>query len=267
MNKMRSLFLVLALGLGLFSHCAQAQTSAQTMTFSIICQYVTNTYTTNASPPSITQNSHIVTVLLNSASLVKAMAVDIFGTNWMTNWPRWAGASIVYEQNLYSGNQGIFMRYQGRQMNVSSFFTNSFSSNGFANMFSQDVGSVLNGTNYALGETNYLLPLVGRVPTQTPMESDNLAYLTFTSTNTSFTLFGYSQGSLVNTVFDQQGNVGQVIKGQIIGSGTFSLNVTTNFLRLTNSTAAPAINYQGLGHGTIYVAAPYHLDFGPPEGP
>jgi hypothetical protein len=263
MKKMRCLFLVLALGLSLCSQRAQGQTSAQSMTFSIICQYVTNTYTTNLSTHTTNQDQRVQTVLLNSGNLVKAMAIDMFGTNW----PKWQFASIVYEQNLESSNQGIYLRYQNKQTNVSSFFTNGLSTNGFANMFSQDVPGLFNGTNYAMDGTNSILPLTGRVPTQSPTVSDDLAYLTFNSANTSFTLFGYSQGSLLNTVFDKKGDVGKVVKAQIIGAGTFSLNVTTNFLHVTNATAAPAINYSGLAHGTVNVNLPYHLNIGPPEGP
>jgi hypothetical protein len=268
MKKLRCLFLVLALALGFCSQRAQAQVVAETMTFSIICQYVTNTYVTNLSQETVTTNAHVTTVLLNSANLVKAMAADIFRTNWATNWPRWIGSSIVYEQNMETGNYGIFMRFGGRQMNVSSFFTNVFSTNGFANMFSQDVPSVFNGTNYDSNGTNSLLPVTGGgIFIGGPAASDNLAYLTFTSSNSSFNLFGYSQGTVVNTVFDREGDVGKVVQGLIVGAGTFSLNVTTNFLRVTTNNAVPPINYPGLAHGTVYVSAPYHLNFGPPEGP
>jgi len=248
----------------LCSQRAQAQTTAQTMTFSIICQYVTNTYTTNLSTQTVTQNPRVLTVLLDSANLVKSMAVDLFNTNWT----KWQFASIVYEQNQESGNQGIFLRYWGNQTNVSSFFINSFSSNGFANMFSQDVAGAFNGTNYAVNGTNSLLPLTGGgIFIGGPDASDNLAYLTFTSVNTSFTFFGYSQGTLLNSVFDKEGDVGKVNKALLTGAGTFSLNVTTNFLSVTNATAVPPIHYNGLAHGTVNVAAAYHLNIGPPEGP
>jgi hypothetical protein len=53
----------------------------------------------------------------------------------------------------------------------------------------------------------------------------------------------------------------------LVGAGTFSLNVTTNFLLVTTTNAAPPIKYVGLAHGTIYLAIPYHLDIEPPEGP
>jgi hypothetical protein len=271
MKKMRSLFLVLVLGLGLCCPRAQGQTTAMTMTFSIICQYVTNSYTTNLSPLVINKFQRVTTVLLNSANLVKAMSVDMFGTKW-TNW---AGASIVYEQNMTNGNQGIFLRLAGRQTNVSSFFVNDFSTNGFVNMFSQDVDSAFHGTNYDIMGTNSQLPLVGgnvyehETSTNSNFNvSDNLAYLTFTSVNTSFTLFGFSQGTLLNTVYDREGDIAKVNKAMITGAGTFTLNVTTNFLDIavTNATQTPAIHYVGLAHGTVYMAIPYHLNIGSAEG-
>jgi len=268
MNKMRCLFLVLAFCLALCAQRGQAQVVAETLTFSIICQYQTNTYVTNLATQTVTTNAHVQTVLLNSANLVKAMAADIFRTNWTTNWPRWAGSTIVYEQNMETGNTGIFMRFAGRQMNVSSFFTNSFSTNGYADTFSQDVPSVFNGTNFDSNGTNSLLPVTGHgIFIGGPDTSANLAYLTFTSSNSSFNLFGYSQGTIEETVFDRAGDIGKVNKAQIIGAGTFSLNLTTNFLFATTNNAVTPTNYAGVAHGTIYMAAPYHLDIEPPEGP
>jgi hypothetical protein len=102
---------------------------------------------------------------------------------------------------------------------------------------------------------------------------DNLAYLTFHSSNISFTLFGYSQGVLIFTPFEP-GGVGKVDKAEIIGAGTFSLNLTTNFFFRTNgypnvvTSVVPAVIYTGLAHGTVVAPTPYYrLNFGPPEGP
>jgi len=102
---------------------------------------------------------------------------------------------------------------------------------------------------------------------------DNLAYLTLTTSNISFTLFGVSQGSLVDVAYDSTGHVGKVDKAQITGVGTFSLNLTTNVLYVTTNTPGVvtnvvlATNYVGLAHGTVYFLAPFHQDYGPPEGP
>ncbi|HTA29519.1 MAG TPA: hypothetical protein VK731_03500 [Candidatus Cybelea sp.] len=234
-----------------------------TMTFSIICQYVTNTFTTNYSPLVITEHTNVETVLLNSANLVKAMAIDLFGTKW-TNW---APATIVYEQNQNTGNEGIFLRYLGKQTNVSPFFTNLLSGYGYSNTFSADVPLVFNGNNLATNATgSTILPLTGRVTIQNPPVTANLAYLTFSSSNTSFTLFGYSQGSLLNTIYDKEGDTALVNKAMIVGAGTFNLNVTTNFLLVTNSTAVVPKYYGGVAHGTVYMAIPYHLNIDASDG-
>jgi hypothetical protein len=317
MKQMRYLFLALALSFGLCARQSQAQTVGQTMTFSIVCQYVTNLYTTNTTTGVINQDQHLTTVLVDTPNIVKAILVDLFWTSnstaWHSNYARWESARLVYEENMTNGHQGIYLRVGDRQTNVSSFFTNSFSTNGCANMFSQDAAKVIGGTIYPAITTNGYadvsspvasnlfdetvfpsnsLPLTGgfgyleHAGTSNNYTSyDNLAYLTLTTSNTSFTLFGLSQGLLVDAVYAADGGVGKVDQAEIIGAGTFSLNLSTNFLRLTNgfrydvnlsdtvvtnylvTNAVPAANYTGLAHGTVYVRAPYRLDFGPPEGP
>jgi hypothetical protein len=319
MKKMRYLFLVLALGFGLCAQRAQSQTVGQPMTFSIICQYVTNIYTTNASTKEIYQNQLLTTVLLSSANLIKAMIVDTFwrnnATTWQSNFTYWSASTLSYEENMITGNQGIYLVHGTNQLNVTSFFgTNIFSTNSVANMFAQDATNVFSGTIYpaistngyanllsGAGSTNFddaiipdsTLPLSGGYGffyTNSPATSnnyaayDNLAYLTFNSSNISFNLFGYSQGALVIAAYDNN-LLGKVDQGQIVGAGTFNLNLTTNFLRLTSNfvyyvnlsadvttnhtvtNAIPATNYSGLAHGTVFVGKPFRLNFGPPEGP
>jgi hypothetical protein len=231
--------------------------------------------------------------------MVKAIAIDMFTNAW-TNWQ---ASDLVYEENMTSGNQGIFLRYGTNNVNVSRFFTNRFSTNGYANMFSRDVPAVFGGPIYpAFSSNGYAslfpqeatndfdatihpdnsLPLAGGygyflgdgMTSNNYTLYDNLAYLTFATRNISFTLFGYSQGALINTVYDPEGNVGKVDRAEIIGAGTFSLNLTTNFLFRTNgypdvvATVVPATNYTGLAHGTVIAPAPYYrLDYGPPKGP
>jgi hypothetical protein len=273
------------------------------MNFSIICQYVTNTYTTNAGATLTDQ--HVLTVIIDSANIVKAIAIDMFTNEW-TNWQL---ATLVYEENMTNGNQEIFLRYNGKQTNVSPYFVNSFSPNGYANMFSQDATNALAGTIFPSFSTNGYANLFAQEATNVyadtnfPANSlplagtygyglgpvgvgyDNLAYLTISTRNISLALFGYSQGTLVDTVYDVQGHTGKVDKAQILGVGTFNLNLTTNFLFRTNgfpistnitaratnvvvvtNVVAPLFGV-GLAHGTVMVLGPYHLDIGPPEGP
>jgi hypothetical protein len=312
MKQMRILFLILALGAGLGAQRAQGQTAAQTMTFSIICQYVTNTYTTNVDRTVLT-NQHILTVVINSANIVRAIIADTFwnsnSTDFQTNLAKWGPASLVYEENMTNHNQGIFLRYMGQQTNVSRYFTSSFSTNGYANMFAHDVTNAFVGTIFPTVSTNGYADVFSEdvtnnyadndFPTNTlPLSGlygfgngpaglgyDNLAYLTLFTKNTSFSLFGYSQGTLLNVVYDLEGNVGKVDKALVVGAGTFSLNLNTNYLFLTNpftnyyylpghrltndvlTNSIPATNYVGLAHGTLLLAPPYHINIGPPEGP
>jgi hypothetical protein len=261
MKKMRCLFLVLALGFGLCAQRVQGQTSEQVMSFSIICQYVTNYYTfTNSTTKVVNQYLLLDTVILNSANLAKAMAVDLLNTNWI----QWAGAEICYEVNLANGNQGIFLRLGSKQTNVSSFFGNSFT-----NAFSQNVSNVFSGTNYATS-----LPLGGNNNDQGGTTitnsnfSGNLAYLTFVSSNMSFNLFGYSQGPVVHGsgYLDGQLYEQYLPEPEIAGAGTFTLNVTTNVFLVPTSNGTPT-NYTGVAHGTVFVQQPFFLPIGPPEGP
>jgi hypothetical protein len=294
MKQMRCLFLVLALGSGWCAQRSQAQTIAQRISFSIICQYVTNTYNTNAEGTGY-ENQTITTVLINTPNLVRAIAVDLFWTNnvttWTTNWEFWSQATINFEQTLSDGHQGIFLRYGKVQTNIDRFFTNTSSFNGFSNMFSQCVPTVFGGTNYTVSGTNpSTLPLNGGHDylvnsgqiSNNYAASDNLAYLAFSSTNTSFTLFGYSQGSLTNVGHDSAGQLVKVPQGPIYGAGTFSLNLTTNFLRFddgfllyydlahgvvttrTATNTVPATNFVGLAHGSVNLGQPYNVDV---EGP
>jgi hypothetical protein len=260
MKKMRCLFLVLVLGCGVCAQRAQGQVAAQNITFSIICQYITNIYATNISALTTNENQQVTTVIVNSHNLAKAAAIDLLGTNWT----KWQGASFIYEQNMITSNQGIYLRLNGKQTNVSQFFGDNFT-----NMFTQNVSNVYSGTNYAslplIGGIKYD---VGGVKSTNYTASDNLAYLTFSTTNISFSLFGYSQGSLVNVIYDREGDTAKVDQPEIVGAGTFSLNVTTNIYPYLNITKyTPATNYTGLAHGTVMFSAPYHFDIEPPEGP
>jgi hypothetical protein len=299
MKKMRFLFLALALSLGWCAGRAQGQTIAQTMTFSVICQYVTNTYTTNGGIVSMGQ--HLNTVALTSANIVRAIAADVFGTGW-TNWE---SATLFYEENMTNGNQGIFLYYKGNQTNVSRYFTSSTSTNGFANMFSKDVPNVFGGTIYPTLSSNSYVDLVSQDPINPHPETnfpggslplsgvygygngpvatayDDLAYVTLTTRNTSFTLFGYSQGNLFNAIYDQEGHVGIVDAALIAGAGTFSLNLTSNLLFITNgyplstnitprgtnivlaTNVVLATNLFGVAHGTLTVGTRYRLAEGP----
>jgi hypothetical protein len=124
MNKIRSIVFAAAAALLMSTSGLHAQTSIQRISFSLLGEYQTNVFNTN-SGASTSENSYIRNILIGSGNVVKAIAVDLEGTNWRN----WAGASLVREVNLTNGNEGIFLRLNGRQTNVSSFFGGSFSNN------------------------------------------------------------------------------------------------------------------------------------------
>ena len=259
MKKMRCLFLFLAAGFGLCAERAHAQTTYQIMNFGIICQFTTNYLTlTNPTTQVVTHYIEPQTVFMNSANLVKDMAIDLMGT---TNWARWTGASIVYEVNLATGNQGIYMRLNGRQTNVSQYFSTNFT-----NLFSQNASNVFSGTNYATS-----LPLGGDNNDQSGLDImssryfGNLAYLTFSTSNNSFALFGYSQGPVALAEGSLDGVLYQryLPRSEIVGAGTFSPNIYF----IPTTTGSPPDFYNGVAHGTVFVQVPHFIPIGPPEGP
>jgi hypothetical protein len=262
MKKMQCLFLVLALGFCLRAQRVQGQVSEQLMTFSIVCQYVTNSLNvTNSKTKVVTHYDDIQTVILNTGNVVKAIDLKLFTTNWMS----WFPASVLYEVNLSTGNQGIYLRHAGIQSNISDLFGNSFT-----NMFSQNVNSVFIGTNSPTS-----LPLGGDLNDENPDNVTNidrfanLAYLTFSTSNIAFNLFGYSQGNIVHGSGHLDGTLYSryLPVGEVVGAGTFSLNVTTNIYRVTTPDGSPATNYTGVAHGIVNVGTAYFLPIGPPDGP
>ncbi|MGP8201946.1 MAG: hypothetical protein ACLQU4_20845 [Limisphaerales bacterium] len=125
MNKIRFSIFAAAVALLMTAGGLHAQTSIQNLAFSLIGEYQTDFFSTNASGALTNEATHIHQILIATGNVVKALAVDLEGTNW-TNW---AGARLVREVNLTNGNEGIFLRLNGRQTNVSSFFGGSFSNN------------------------------------------------------------------------------------------------------------------------------------------
>jgi len=127
-----------------------AQTSIQRLTFSLLGEYQTNIFYTNSdNPPLTNEDSRTHTILIGTGSVIKALAVDLEGTNYST----WTGSELVREVNLTNGNEGIFLRKAGNQTNVSSFFGGSYSNNftaGLSNAFpalNNNFANVIFGSN------------------------------------------------------------------------------------------------------------------------
>ncbi len=261
MKNMRCLFLILALGFSLGAPRAQGQTASQVMTFSLVCQYVTNFVTvTNQTTGDVTYYSQLETVVVNTANIAKAIAIQKFGTNWSL----WSPADIFYQVNMTNGASGIYLGKENKYTNISDLFGSSLT-----NFFSQNVDTVFTGTNYASS-----LPLGGNLNDESPAmftninRFANLASVTFGTSNFSFSLFGYSQGNLTHATGYLDGQLYQYYLpvGQITGAGTFSLNLTTNVFLVPTTNGTPT-NYAGIAHGTIYLGAARFLTNAPPYGP
>jgi hypothetical protein len=159
--------------------------------------------------------------------------------------------------NLSNGAEGIYLRKGLNATNISRFFGTSYS-----NAFTGDVTNVFKGTNYA---TNATMPVFGgwryMQPTNTITNysvADGLHYVSFSCSNTSFDIFGYSQGRVAHPVGRADGTVYETntIWSEILGAGTFNLNVTTNIYSVAASNGTPAY-YGGLAYGTVYLSSPY----------
>ena len=263
MNKIRFGFFIVVLNAGRAGRQRpHAQTSIQRLTFSLFAEYQTNVYSTNTAGlggPLTNTHSLISNILIGTHSVLKAMAIDLEGTNW-TNW---TDASLVREVNLTNGNEGIFLRTATTETNVSSFFGGSFSNN-----FTSGV------TNAFPGVTNNFTPqleLVRGLLTMTSptnfatnyAKTAGLYFISLNTTNMKFNLVAVGDGTVTNV----QGNVDGVhyereINAQSLGTaGAFYLNVATN---LFNMGSNPPVFFSGPMRGTFTLGQP---QFSPIPGP
>jgi hypothetical protein len=290
MNKIRFLFLTVLCAFGFSVQRSEAQIAGQTMTFSIICQYITNTASTNLQSSQVTTVQHLETVLISSVNLVHSIALDLFDreyTNQGALHINWNAGHLIYEQNLLSGEQGVFLRAGRFQTDVSSYFINTnFSAGGYSNIFSTDANAAFASTLYVTNTTltnSPFLPIAEGYVYSNSLTSevssnftlfDNLAYVDFDTTNfhnTQFRLFGYSEGHLIG--LEYAGLYHKLNQAHIVAAGTFRMNLTTNLFNavdgqmVTNpyhtnvvytiTNAVTPLYLSGLAHGTINFSAPY----------
>jgi hypothetical protein len=270
MNKVRFLFAVVCAAFILVGRQAQAQTTIQYMSFYLVGNYQTNIVTTNADGTQT--NSHLYTpqFLVNGVNLVKALAVDAVGTKW-TNW---AGAYLLREVNLINGHEGIYLRIDGVQTNVSQYFQDSYSNNftyGLTNAFPAvtNFDAVTNSVTLTNGDivttnTN-LIPdpeinrgwlYQGSVTNGTNFGAHyGLHYISFHTSNLQFNLIGTSYGlrtpvaqRIDGTLYEQD-----ILSETITSSGLFLLNTTTNIYGQGEN---PQIFVGGPIHGTLHIGPP-----------
>jgi hypothetical protein len=284
MNKIRFSVFAAGVALALAAGGLHAQTSIQYLTFSLIGEFQTNTFTTNTSggtPVSTNEVLVVHPILFSTANVVKAIAVDLEGTNWDvdgTDSTNWDGARLVREVNLTNGAEGIFLRKGTTQINVSRFFGASFTNN-FTGYLSNYLGLVTNGftnsftNNSTTNFTNCFPPqaaiIGGKVyidPTGTTTNynsSAGLYTLSFFTSNVQFNTFGVGSGVIANVRGQIDGNLYErLIYSESIGmAGAFYLNTMSNIFN--TGTNLPAY-IGGPLHGGITTGAGSFSDISGP---
>src|ERR1017187_4346140 len=192
---------------------ARGQILYQRLSFSIFGQYTTNVAVTNSTNPlSVNEANVLKTVLMTSANLVKAMALDFAGTNYAS----WTGSYLEREINMTNGAEGIFLcRTTAPVTNydVSRYFNYSFTNN-FASKAA--LGSHFAGITNFINTPRSFYP-TNFSPANNPLVGDNiylrktgnitntwsgsgLYYVEFYTTNLQFNLLGYGNSTSIDPV-------------------------------------------------------------------
>ncbi len=245
-----------------------AQISVQRITISLLAEYQANTFATNTSSgaPLTNTYSKIKTILIATGNVVKSIAIDMAGPNWT----EWSGAELVREVNLTNGHEGIFLRKGTNNVNLSNYFSGTFSNNftsGWTNGFPAATNNIYGQTNLTInGMSNNAAPsfeLVRGVLRQTgttnfttnDVTTAGLYFLSLNTTNIKFSIVGSGDGTVQNVAGSISGTrYERAINSEIFGSvGTFLLNVTSNIFN--TGTDSPAY-VTGPLRGTIFVGTP-----------
>jgi hypothetical protein len=268
--KQVQLLMAVLFGTVILAGNARGQILYQRLTFSIFGQYVTNEATTNSiNPLTVNETNVLKTVLISSASLVKAMALDFAGANY-TNW---TGSYLEREINMTNGAEGIFLyrtTAPATNLDVSRYFNLSFS-NDFA--YEPDLNSHFAGITNYVNTPGYFYP-ANFSPANNPIVGDNvyvrktgnitntwsgsgLYYVEFYTTNLAFNLLGFGTSTSIDPVehFDKLPYSNLVSTLEVAGVGTFAVNnATTN-----GSGVVVTTNYyliSGPAHGSFGTAPP-----------
>jgi hypothetical protein len=290
MNKIRFRFLVATVALVLSAGAIQAQTSLQKLTFSLLGQYETNTFYTNSdSPPLTNEYSQIRTILITTGDVVKALAVDLEGTNWN----KFSGGSLFYAVNLTNGAEGMLLRNGTNEADVSSFFGGTFSNN-FTGQLTNEFHAL--NTNLAFAFTNIMTNVAtnGSVTNIFTNVFTNLAangagnnfavesplfhgwrrmtdatttttnfwgtagiyFISLNTTNIKFNLLGVGNGSATNLTGHIDGTAYERtnVDSEFLGTaGSFYLNVETNIYNMGTN---PPVFVTGPMHGSVNINPP-----------
>lgn len=239
---------------------ASGQVAQQTLSFGLIAYYGTNFYGTNLTTQTVDQALRVEPILISSADIVNAIALDLAGKGW-TNW---YGSRLIRNTDLITGAQGIFLRKGNLQTNVTSFFGGSFANDftgnleenlsGFTNTVYYDNG-VLYGFTNAAYRGSYTT--VGSGPTKTnSLGSIRLISVSLNTSNLKFNLLACGTTAETNLVFSYKGtNFNQWVNTILAtgGVGNFDINLGTNIFfghnlyETTNFVSGPATGSIVLG--------------------
>jgi len=258
--KQVQFLIALWLGTVVAATSAHGQASQQKLSFSIFGQYETNQTAPIDSHTETNQTTLIKSALISTPSIVKAIAIDLAGSQW-TNW---SGASLVRKIALdpAPGAEGIFLVKGATETNVSKFFGSSFTSN-----FTSGVaGSFLSITNYnnrtnLNGLTNCVESgifstnqsgAVTKISTNiNSLGSSRLFYVALDTTSLQFNLLGFGSAATTELI----GRIGAthytnlVQTLEVAGIGTFNWNVAAEPQNASVIISGPA-------HGSFGTAPP-----------
>ncbi|HEY3915715.1 MAG TPA: hypothetical protein VGN61_14605 [Verrucomicrobiae bacterium] len=267
MRRIGLLLSCLAIFFGFLTAKARAQASCQIITFSVLGDY--QDATNNASTEPLFTNQFIQPLLFTSGNVVKAILLDLKGTQW-TNWP---GAHLERQVNLVTGEEGIYITLGGKdELNVSPFFGDTYVGN-FTGATTNTLGFATNNFTYGTNALqNPFTPMYNGTasPTTTNRHvAAGMHYLSLNTTNLKFnlvgvSLFGIGNGEITTfTGTSQKTNHYSVpIDREVMNViGSYSWNKTTNFYSPITNVAG--VFHSGPARGTVIVGTPVLGNFTP----
>ena len=250
MKQTRFLLAVVLCLAGLAPGGAFAQpVSVQRVGFSLLVDYqhdLTNAVATNA---------FIQDALVATGNVARAVKLE-FGED-ETNW---SATALVREVNLTNGAEGLYLRGNGVQTNVSEFFSNALGAS-----FTADFTS---------GTTNFFPALTNDFDPATPIYRGSIRvgagghtnYITtetfhavaFNTSNMKFNLIGFGTASLHRVAGRMDGVIyaANIEQFTAQGLGTLYFNAGTNIF---GTGTVPPITNSGVAHGTFWTGPPVFL--------
>ena len=264
MKRIRFLLGGLVLIFGWMAIDARAQSTYQNIAFSVMAQYETETNDVPGDPTLTNEYLHLI--LITSANVVKAIAVDQFGT---PDWTNWIAAGLLRRVNLVTGEERIYLNRGGtNNIDVSSYFGGSYVSNfmsGAADAFPAATD------NFSTNNPNPFPPLFSGTTTN-HQASAGLYFISLTTTNLKMNLLGANfsylgNGALTKFSGDQKGtNYSAKVENEVISVvGSLSWTRSTNIFDIV-----PGTNtfYSGPARGTVTVRVPNYSPLAlPPQNP